>query len=144
MSLTYAELRDWLKTFPDVFDPNVVNSLQTVFFPGPQGNEEAYDQPGRTVILTLGSGPGFELEQMYDRTSLFVDIAGNPNDYDNAEALAMAVDKAITGVVAPRILSQDGTQALSFQRSGGRPSPTVVDNGDRHHFTCSYVLRVES
>lgn len=144
MALTYKELKQWLSTFPGIVDPTVANSLQTVFFPGPASNEEAYDQPGRTVVLTLGGGPGFELEQQYDRVQLYVDVAGNPNDLDDAEKLALAVDKAITSVVTPTVLTQGGTRALSFQRSGGRPTLVTVDDGDRSHFTCGYVLRVES
>lgn len=97
--------------------------------------------PGQFVVLTVTGGPGLLTEEaLFDGRSFQARCAGEQNNYDSAENLAMAVDSAFrlaTGTV-------DGTRVLSLERSGGPPSVLMVDDADRHHFVASYTATVQS
>lgn len=142
--LRYTNVEAWLKPLlQDQSEPDPDQRLP-LFVRGPMtaANQDAWDRPEPTVVLTLGGGPGLELEGTFDRVMLSVDVAGDQGDPDSSEDLALRLDAAVCGVASP--VDIDGVRTLSGQRAGGRPSATGVDDGDRWHFGCSYVLRVRS
>jgi hypothetical protein len=113
---------------------------QPLFFPGPNSNQEAADQPVTTVTLTLGGGPGLTTDSLMDRVALLVDVAGEQNDYDSAEQTALDLDKAIMDLAETVV---GGVRIAGVMRSA-RPQLSGVDDGDRWHLGGSYVLLAES
>lgn len=110
--------------------------------PGPPTYEGTADTINRAVVVTVGGGPGLILESIIDRVVVSVDCAGDQNDYDSAEALAMLVDRQILAIASAKTI--DGIRVYGATRAGGRPTPVSVDDGDRWHLSCSYVWQVQS
>jgi hypothetical protein len=136
-TLTYGLVRDYLSACLDQ-----AGIPQPEFNPGPPSYEGVADTPNAAVVVTVGGGPGRELEDLYDRVFLNLDVAGGQSDYDSAESLALAVDRALLAVTTPRLIG--GLRFLAIRQAGGRPTPVGVDDGDRWHLVCSYVARVQS
>jgi hypothetical protein len=113
-----------------------------VFDPGPGVDTDAIDvSPGRLVLLTLGSGAGYDVEMVFDRPAVFVRTVGNQMDYADAEKLAFDVDAGLTFPLDHSQLLGD-KWLLSVVRAGGGPALLLKDDGDRYHFTCSYIMEV--
>lgn len=94
--------------------------------------------PQQLIFATLGSGPGLQTEQTYDRIMLTIRITGRQNDYSSAENLAQWIDLALLGVNGNAVM---GTcHVLGVNRTGGPPQPIDYDDADRTNFQCSYVV----
>jgi hypothetical protein len=109
---------------------------------GPSTDTSTFDSvPDSIIVVTIGSGPGFDSEMLFDRSMVQIRSIGPQFDYSGAEDLADAIDKALVAVDSSRLIN--GKWTLSIVRSGGPPAPLLRDDGDRHHFTCNYVWEVE-
>lgn len=112
------------------------------FDPGPGTDLDASDaSPGRLVLLTIGSGIGFSTEQVFDRPMVQVRTAGLQMDYTDGEKLAQDCDRGMTAIASSQFLN--GKWCLSINRVGGPPLLLLKDDGDRYHFTCSYIVEIE-
>ncbi len=138
---TYSGLKafveEGLTPAPDSNDPPLPE-----LNPGPPSYEGTADTVGPAVVLTIGGGPGLFLEDTYDQVMVSVDVAGEQMDYDSAEYWALRLDRLLLSVASPRVVQ--GVRWLAVRRAGGRPTPVGVDDGDRWHLACSYVIRVRS
>lgn len=107
-------------------------------FPGPVIPE----YPKRLVVCTQISSPGLETDGLIDIVGWQVRSIGEQNNYQSAEDLALAIDAGIQGLGN----SQDvqGLRLVTAYRSGGPPTPLMVDDAQRHHFVCSYLFGVYS
>lgn len=97
--------------------------------------------PERFVVLTPFPGAGFSVEGVMDARAWQIRVAGAQHSYEDAEALAWAIDKALTGTFSQNI---GGIWVASINRIGGGPSVLFRDNADRTHFVASYQIDVES
>ena len=112
-------------------------ALQDVaIYPGP----DLPDIPGKFVVLTRYGGPGLEMEGVFDARSWQVRSVGNQLDYESSETIADAIDIAFLSHFSRKI---GDIWVPSIQRVGGAPAPLPVDDADRTHFVCSYVVSVE-
>lgn len=132
--ITVTDLKAWIEAAPDV--PYTEPEIN----PGPPTYEGVADTAGPAIVLTIGGGPGLELEDTYDRTMVAVDVAGDQNDYDGAEAFARWLDSLFLAITTPQTVA--GSRVLAVRRTGGSPVPISVDDGDRWHFGCSYTWRI--
>lgn len=98
------------------------------------------DVPGRFIVLTRYGGPGEELEGVMDGISWQVRIAGLQGDYDDAEAIADAIDVGLLSVQTANI---GGVHVAGVQRVGGAPNPLLKDDAERTQFICSYIAHTE-
>lgn len=112
------------------------------FQPGPPGADHAADTLGACVVLTSFAGPGLALEGLLDRIGWGVDVAGDQGDYESCELLAKQVDLIFLALERDQVVQ--GIKVQGAQRAGGRPQVTGVDDGDRWHASCSYVVTVQS
>lgn len=95
----------------------------------------------RMLILTPTPGPGFQAEGLIDGSMVTVRCVGAQDDYDDAEALAGAVDGLM---VTAGNVNVGGFGTLGISRAGGPPTPVMRDSSKRTHFQCSYVIPVQS
>jgi len=98
------------------------------------------DTSERFIKLTRTGGVGLDLDDLFDRVDIAVEVAGAQGDYDDAESLAFEVDRFFLRHEMGRM---SGARLLSFTRGGG-PSALRVDDAQRHHFVCSYTAHVQS
>lgn len=99
------------------------------------------DIPGRCFILTRGGGPGFNTEMLFDASGWQVRSVGEQNDPDDAEGLALEIDRVLVSTPSQYI---DGIWVPSIQRFGSPPSHLSVDDADRTHFVCNYIVDARS
>lgn len=111
---------------------------------GPAGDERQADQPGPQILLTRGPGPGLTLEGTFDRVIWQADVAGDQLDYQSAEDLALALDRILLLLDHSQNIGMDNARILCFNRAGSGPVVARIDDGDRWHLTCSYLVTVES
>ena len=95
----------------------------------------------RLVLLTLGSGAGLDSEYMFDRPALQVYAVGAQGDQNDAEKLALDLDRGWLAAVRQFV---GNTWVLSTVRAGGRPAKLLLDSADRSHYTCSYIIESEA
>lgn len=135
--LTYTDVEGYLSS---ALAPSY-NPLP-FFDPGPGSSLRVQDlDPDTMVIITVGNGPGLDMEEVFDRVSVQIRTIGPQQDYTGAEQLAQAVDKAMVALDHSQNLN--GKRLLSVVRSGGSPSLLPQDDGDRYHFTCNYIWEVQ-
>lgn len=136
--LTYADVEGYLTAaLPGLG----VDPLPT-FVPGPGSDGVIQDfSPDTMVILTVGGGPGLDSEELFDRGGVQARTIGPQHDYNGAEALAQAVDKAMIALDHSQQIN--GKRLLSVLRTGGSPTLLLKDDGDRYQFTCNYIWEVE-
>jgi len=98
------------------------------------------DMPDRLVVVTSTPGPGYVLEAAADAQAFQARVRGSQGSYDDAEALALALDGLILNAPFPVITG--GCTLIWCRRLGSQPSPLAPgpDPGDRTEFTCQYVL----
>lgn len=97
---------------------------------------------GRVIYVRLGAGSGYDLEGVQDTLSFTVECRGADRNFDDAEAVAWDVDRAILTLGAPYEFP-DGTYMYFIGRSGGPPSQVpVADLAGRFVFTCNYYVTV--
>lgn len=108
------------------------------FEPGP----DLPNIPGRFVVLTRFGGPGLNTEDLFDGVGYQVRAVGEQVNYQDAEDLALAIDLwFLRKGFSQRV---GGKWMTSIQRLGSPPTPLLVDDAERHHFVCSYVVDIES
>lgn len=109
-------------------------------FIGP-GPDDRQTPPGRFVLATMVGGPGLNTDDLFDGTSYQIMVAGEQNDYDDAEGLAFAIDAIFVNAHSQHV---GGKWMTTITRQGGPPAPLNVDDADRWRFTASYIFDVRS
>lgn len=141
--MTFAILSAWvLAQLPNWIDQHVVDPATVTVDPGPPTYEGVADSATPQIVLTIGGGPGLEQEDLFDRLSVSADVAGDQGDPISAEHLALGLDRLFLSISTPTRIG--GVLVKAVRRTGGRPTPIGVDNGDRWHLACPYIFRVES
>lgn len=131
--MRYSQYRDFLLA------GLVGTDWEDVFMhPGP---DDENTPPGRFVMLTVIGGPGFNTEMIFDGKSFQVMVAGEQNDFDDAEGLAYKIDEINVSSPSQAI---GGLWSPQIYRQGGPPTPLIVDDADRHRWTCNYVVDAQS
>jgi hypothetical protein len=105
---------------------------------------ETLPQTGRVIFVRLQGGPGYSLEGIKDTLTFSVECRGADRNFDDAEAIAWDVDRAVLlmGVSEPYTFD-DGTLMYYIGRTGGPPSQLLVgDTAGRFAFTCNYYVSV--
>lgn len=148
MSLTYRDVQTYvhsgLQALGYVDAPIPGNRAMPAFAPGPATVARLQNiSAGAIVFLQVGGGPGLSLEGVYDGIFISVLTIGTQGDHDNGERLALDVDEILCGGVGGTT-QMGATRTLYTTRTGGRPSLTDMDNGERYHFVCSYVTEAPS
>lgn len=95
----------------------------------------------RMLILTTTPGPGFTVEQHFSATIVNARCVGRQDDYDDAEALASDVDGMM---LADGNVQVGSVGALYVTHAGGPPTPFMQDSSLRTHFSCSYVIPIQT
>lgn len=146
--LTYEDVRDYLKNglsqvgYSDVL-PLADKQAMPLFDVGPTSIEQLKSLSTEAIVfLSLGGGSGLTAEGLFDGLFINVLVIGPQGDYSAAERLALAVDYVFLQVAGNTQIG--GAQVLYINRSGGRPSLSDRDDGDRYHFTGSYITEASS
>lgn len=105
--------------------------------PGP----DLPDVPNQFVVLTAVPGGLLDTEYLYDNVGYQVLVVGKQNDYDDAETLALAIDKLYLSIQGQKVGGGNITHVVRF---GGQPSPLLKDEADRWQFVCTYSFHVQS
>lgn len=108
------------------------------FHPGPDDPDQPVDW---LVVLTVDGGLGLMLDGLLDNVSWQVRVAGPQNMYEDAEDLALAIDKVLMSFIPKRV---EDLLITTVYRVGGQPQQFVVDDAERTQFVCSYYFDVES
>lgn len=134
--MRYATLKDIVNQAKAAMSTPLAPDVFPVH-PGPRDPRE----PGAYILLTSYAGPGLNTDDLFDGQGWQIKVVGEQYDYDAAEAVAFEVDRYLR-----RLYSgwYGGQWVTHFQRVGGQPSVLLVDDADRTHFVCSYVVDVES
>lgn len=135
--LKYSDVKGFLEAGLTSLDYDAL----PYFSPGPgtDPNIQA-EAPDTMVVLTVGSGPGLDSEQIFDQAGIQVRAIGPQQDYDGGEQLAQDIDRLLVAIDHSQNVNNKWT--LSVLRTGGPPSMLLKDDGDRYHFTCNYVWEV--
>lgn len=126
---SYSQMKAWAIA-------NVPGLNGFTHYPGP----ELPDDPGKIVVWTRYGGPGEELEGVMDGISWQARVIGGQGDYESAESAADALDVALLSVGTQTV---GGTRVSGVRRVGGAPNPLMVDDADRTHMVCSYIVSTE-
>lgn len=128
------DLRAWLNGFlPDVVftggplpDPNQVDAYAIIT-----------PTVGGPMTLELqGEQPGFQVRTVGEQSN------GDGTDgLDTAEELAYKIDRAILVGPWPKLGNK---RIIRTQRFGSGPTPLMVDDADRTHVVCNYIIEIAS
>lgn len=132
-SLTYRDLAAW--TAEKLREMSWDNAL---IDHGPPSDDRLVLSPNAIAFLTVGGGAGLDIETAYDRPFISTYVVGPQDEYDTAEALAIAIDTIYCRVTVPTLIG--AARVTNIQRSGGRPTLFQQDTANRYHFTCSYIV----
>lgn len=135
--MRFADVQTYLAA---ELDPSL---LPCLILPGPSGDLVVQKlSPQRIIFATVGGGAGLTLEQLFDRPFITIRTVGRQGSYDDAEALAWAVDTALLQFVSNGVI---GSAPITYlTRTGGAPTLLLKDSADRYHFTCSYIAETPS
>lgn len=97
--------------------------------------------PNAYVMLTPYGGSGLIVDGALESQSWQVRTVGKQHDYGHAEDMATAIDIGFISFMSDYLFD---TWVTSIQRVGGAPSPLMVDDAERTHFTCNYNIDSES
>jgi hypothetical protein len=136
--LTTTMLADWLR-------PLVTSGARVI--PG-----RLPDMPNRAIGITRGSGPGLEMEGLFDVIGIAINCRGGENNLADAEDIAFEVDDIFLGKhVSARtenFLIGEGANSVfvnGIGRTGSAPTQlTIPDATSRYVFTCSYFAYVST
>lgn len=106
------------------------------------------DVPGRYVVVTRTGGPGLSTEGTIDVVGFQVRVGGDQDRAQDAEDLAMLVDRVLCTYPYPQEVSYASSltgklvscKVTAVARSGGSPSALPLDDGDRSVYTCTYLV----
>lgn len=129
--IKFSQIRDFSRSILD--DAGL---QQVTITPGP----EVEDVPDECLVWTPFPGAGLDADGALDIRSWQFRAIGKQNDYESAEDIANVIDIAFLSHHSSRV---SGVWVASISRVGGAPTPLLVDNGDRTHFVCSYLISVE-
>lgn len=107
-------------------------------YPGPELED---GEPDGYVLLTRYGGAGMQVDGAIDTFGWQVRVISNQFDYGSGEGVADAIDIEFISTFSGDI---NGLHVVEIARVGGPPSVLMVDDGNRHHFVCSYLASVES
>lgn len=97
--------------------------------------------PGAGVMLTRYGGPGLDTgEGILDLRSWQVRSVGIQQNPDSAEDLADRIDVHFCSWYSRTV---DGVRVPSIQRVGGAPAALMLDDAERTHFVCNYIVAVK-
>lgn len=133
-------IKDILAAVTEGVDPDPITHPfeGVIVMPGPN----LPDIPDRYVLLTPYGGPGLNTgEGILDARGWQVRCVGLQHDEDSGEALADAID---TALLKQHSAKYQGVWVTGVQRVGGAPVPLMVDDADRTHWVCSYIVETES
>lgn len=132
---TFTEMNGLLRSILDPAPLEYTEAKGWKVYPGPQPPEI----PSSFIMATPYGGPGTEVDGIIDGRSWQIRCVGHQNIYTDVENVANAIDIAFLSWYSQDV---DGVWVSSIQRVGGAPAPLLVDNAERVHFVCSYVLSV--
>jgi Bacteriophage minor capsid protein len=136
--LTFSDVETYLQGYLLALDR--YNPLP-YFDPGPGATLDSQDMnPDRMVICWIAAGAGFDSEMVFDRPMVQIRTIGLQMNYSDAEQLAYDCDRGMTAIDHSQYIN--GKWVLAITRSGGGPTLLMKDDGDRYHFTCSYIWEV--
>lgn len=106
------------------------------------------DMPNRIVSVQLQSGPGLDLDGIFDTQLFQISCRGAENNLDDAEAIALDVDNVIIGRTQHPVVNfemHDGEASSVYVsgmgRTGGPPQQLpILDADSRYIFTCTYFI----
>lgn len=143
--LTTKKLTDWLR-------PQITSGARVVAGRLP-------DTPNRVIGIVMGTGPGLDMEGLFDIVTFQVSCRGAEQNLDDAETMAMEVDDILIGRSVDPLYSSEnfviasesedvmdlGVYVSQMGRTGGSPSQlTLPDSQSRFTFTCSYFANVST
>ena len=94
------------------------------------------------VILSVGGGAGLTLEGTFDRPFINARVISRSNDFEGGEALALFLDEKLCAFDSSNFLG--AVWAGYITRTGGRPQLQMLDDGERYHFTATYITETET
>jgi hypothetical protein len=96
--------------------------------------------PDRLVIVTPTPGAGYVWDGAADASAFQTRVRGGQNDQDDAEELALALDRLILNASFP-VLLPSGQVISHIHRAAGAPAPLASDPDDaeRYEYICSYL-----
>lgn len=136
--LTLTLLCDWIR-------PLITSGARVV--PG-----RLPDMPNRVIGITKASGPGLEMEGMFDVIGIAISCRGGENNLNDAETIANEVDDIFLGK-HPNAQSENfliGNPSTGFQLNGigrrgsGPVTSNMPDTLSRWTFTCTYYAYVST
>ena len=106
-------------------------------YPGPDDPRV----PTSYILLTAYEGPGLNTDDLFDAQSWQIKVVGEQYNYESGESVSGLLDRYLR-----RLHSgwYGGQWVTSIYRSGGSPSPLLVDDANRTHFVCSFIVDVDS
>lgn len=128
---TFTRISDWARPILDNAGFEKVKQ-----YPGPK----LPDWPNAFVLWTRYGGPGIDDTEVIDDISWQARVVGLQNNYNQAEAIADLLDVQLLSLHSQHVA---GMWVTRVQRVGGAPNPLLVDDSERTHFTCSYILGTE-
>lgn len=132
---TFAEMNTLLRNILDPEPNEFTEAAGWKVYPGPK----LPDIPGSFILASAYGGPGEDLEGVLDGRAWQIRCVGPQTIYTDVEAVANVIDIAFLSWL-PQDVSV--TKVTSIQRVGGAPAALMVDEAERVHFVCSYVLSV--
>lgn len=130
---TYSQMKAEVRRILDAAD-----YADAMIYLGP----DLRDFGGRYVLLTPYGGPGLEVDGAVDARGWQIRCIGTQMDDDgvDAEGMADAIDIAF---ISHHSREVEGVWVVSIQRVGGAPASMVaIDDAERVHFVCSYIVSV--
>lgn len=94
--------------------------------------------PQSIVFLTVGGGATDSTEGLFNQPFVSVRCAGPQGNPAQARQLMQDVDRILTSISGNTDV--DGVLVLRCSRSGGLPILIMLDNANRSHWTCSYIV----
>lgn len=97
--------------------------------------------PDWFIVVSRTGGPGESVEGLFDGIGYQVRVAGWQHDPGSAEDVADLIDQYLRSLTTG---SYQGRWVASIHRTGSGPSHLLVDDANRTHFVCGYVVDVHS
>lgn len=139
--ITTTKIADWLR-------PQVTSGARVITGRLP-------DMPNRAIGIIMGSGPGLDMEGLFDIISFQITCRGGEQNLDDAEQIALEVDDILIGkgelfgsenfMVGIESEDDPGVYVSQIGRTGGSPSQlTLPDSQSRFTYTCNYFAHVST
>jgi hypothetical protein len=127
--ITSEHLRKWLERFDLLGVRVTIDRLPTT---------------GRYIVVTRTAGPGLIREGTAEIIGFNIQVRGGENNFEDAEAIANAIDSAILEY-GNEVIEIDGVVIHAVGRTGGGLQTIgVVDSASRYAFSGSYFAEVST